>query len=62
MKALVIAFNAHKHLFGFGDRRFFDRYGLKAALERGVLFNILAVLLKGGSTYNLNFTAGKRGL
>ena len=62
MEAFVIAFNAHKHLFGFGDRRFFDRYGLKTALKRGVLFNILAVLLKGGGAYNLNFAAGKRGL
>ena len=35
---------------------------LKTALERCVLFDILAVLLKGGCAYNLNFTAGKRGL
>ena len=62
VEALVIALNAHKHLFCLGKRGFLDRNGLETALQSRVLFDILAVLPKGGSADNLNFTAGKGGL
>ena len=42
--------------------RFADRDGLEAALERGILFYVLAVFLERRRAYHLQLAAGKRGL
>ena len=42
-------------------RRLVDRDGLEAALQRGILFDMLAVLGKGRRADDLNFSAGERG-
>ena len=47
---------------GLGDARFVDVYRLEAALERGVLLDILAVFAEGGRADDLYLAAGKGGL
>ena len=42
-------------------RRLVDRDGLEAALKRGILLDMLAVLGKGRRADDLNFAAGERG-
>jgi len=44
------------------DRRLADVHRLKATLQRGVLFDVLAVLVQGRSADAAQFAAGQRGL
>ena len=44
------------------DVRLVDRHGLEAALQRGVLFDVLAVLVEGGGADDLNLAPGQGGL
>jgi len=59
---LVIFLDAHQHTDGVLHRRFLDAHRLKTAFQRGILFNIFAVLRKGCGADHLNFSAGKRRL
>ena len=47
---------------GQGHGWLVDLHGLEAALERGVLFDVLAVLLGGGGTNGLEFPSSQHGL
>src|SRR5690625_4283709 len=49
-------------LDGVQDRRLVDLDRLEPALERGVLFHVLAVLVQRGGTDRLQLTAGEHGL
>ena len=62
MEGLVVRADAFQNLGGLRDRRFADVHRLEAALERGVLFDILAVLLEGGRADDLDVAARERGL
>ena len=59
---LVVFLNAPQHLDGVLNGRLSHLHGLEAPLQRSILFNVLAVLVKGRSTNDLNFSAGKRRL
>ncbi len=62
MVIFIILFDAQQHFVGVVNRGFFHLDGLEAAFECGILFNVFAVLVKGGCADNLNFSAGKRRL
>ena len=49
-------------LDGHGDRRLLDLHRLKAALESGVFFDVLAVLVDRGRPDGLELAAGEHGL
>ena len=59
---LVIFFDAPQHGDGILNGRLSHLHGLEAPLQRSILFNVFAVLVKGRSTNDLNFSAGKRRL
>src|SRR5690606_32172163 len=59
---LVAVAQALEDLDRVRDRGLVDLDRLEAALERGVLFDVLAVLLEGGRTDRLQFAAGQHGL
>ena len=57
----VVDAHALDNLDGFQDRGFLDLDGLKAALQRGIFFDILAVLGKRRRADDLHLPAGERG-
>src|SRR5690625_5218453 len=59
---LVAATQTLEDLHGVGDRGLIDLDRLEAALEGGVLLDVLAVLLEGGGADGLQLTAGQHGL
>ena len=61
MEFLVIVLDALKHLYAFFDRRLSHGNRLETALKRGILLDILAILVKSGSTYNPYLSARERG-
>ena len=62
MVLLVVALDAVHHGQRIGHAGLFHPHGLEAALQRLILLDILAVLVEGGGTDDLNFTAGEGGL
>ena len=62
MKLFIIMADAFEDFKRIVHRRLSDRDRLKAALQCGVLFNILAVLCKRCGADDLNLAAGKRRL
>ena len=62
VEGLVVRADALQNLGGLRDRRLADVHRLEAALERGVLFDILAVLLERGRADHLDVAARERGL
>ena len=62
MVRLVFIADAHKYRDCLVLARLADRDGLKAALERGILFDMLTVFFERGCTDDLHLAAGKRGL
>ena len=62
MVRLVFVADAHEYRDRLVLARLADRDGLKAALERGILFDMLAVFFERGCTDDLHLAAGKRGL
>ena len=59
MVALVIALDALHQGNGVGKAGLFHLHGLEAALQRLILFDVLAVLGKGGGADHLNLAAGQ---
>src|SRR5699024_3343747 len=59
---LVAVAQTLEDLHGVGDRGLIDLDRLEAALEGGVLLDVLAVLLEGGGADGLQPTAGQHGL
>ena len=59
MVALVIALDALHQGNGVGKAGLFHLHGLEAALQRLILFDVLAVLGKGGGADHLNLSAGQ---
>ena len=59
VEGLVVRADALQNLGGLGNRRLTDIDRLETALERGVLLDILAVLLERGRADHLNVSAGK---
>ena len=59
---LIVALDTPEDVLGLGQGGLVDDHRLEAALQSGVLFNILAVLLEGGGTDHLNLTTGQGGL
>ena len=59
---LVAVAQALEHLDGVRDRRLGDLDRLEAALERGVLLEVLAVLVEGGRADGLQLAAGQHRL
>ena len=53
VKALVVALDTAQYLDRSLNRRLLEYDGLKAALKRRVLLDVLAVLGKGGRAYDL---------
>ena len=62
MEDLIALFQAAEDGDGVLHRRLVDLNGLEAALERGVLFDILAVLVKRGRTDAVQLAAGEHRL
>ena len=62
MVALVVFADALEHLGGLLDGRLYDGDRLETALQRGILLDVLAVLLEGCRTDHLDLAAGQRGL
>ena len=62
MEDLIALFQAAEDGDGVLHRRLIDLNGLEAALKRGVLFDILAVLVKRGRTDAVQLAAGKHRL
>ena len=62
VEGLVVRADALENLGGLRDRRLADVHRLEAALERSVLFDILAVLLERGRADHLDVAARERGL
>ena len=62
MECLIIVADAADDGDGLLNGRLSDGDGLEAALERGVLFDMLAVLVEGRCADDLNFAARERGL
>ncbi len=59
---LVPVAQALQDLDGVGERRLVDLHRLEAALERGVLLEVLAVLVERGGADGLQLTAGEHRL
>ena len=59
---LVAVAQALQDVDGHRDRRLLDLDGLEAALERGVLLDVLAVLVDGGRADGLQLAAGQHRL
>ena len=59
---LVLRTQAFQDQNRFFDRRRFDFHGLEAAFQRGVLFDVLAILVQRGRADALQFAAAKRRL
>ena len=59
---LIIVRDAAHDGDGLLDRRLVDRHGLEPALERGVLFDVLAVFVERRRTDDLDLAARERGL
>src|SRR5438270_4666218 len=59
---LVSVADALEDVDGVGDRRLVDRDGLEAALEGGVLLQVLAVLVERRGADGLQLAAGEHGL
>ncbi len=62
MVRLVAVAQALQDLDGVSDRGLVDLHGLEAAFERGVLLEMLAVLVECGRADGLQFTAGEHRL
>ena len=62
MEDLIALFQAAEDGDGVLDRRLIDLHGLEAALERGVLFDILAVLVERRGTDAVQLAAGEHRL
>jgi len=62
MVLLVVALDAVHHGQRVGHAGLLHPHGLEAAFQRLILFNVLAVLVEGGGTDDLNFSAGEGGL
>ena len=62
MVLLVVVLDAVHHSKGIGHAGFFHPHGLETAFQRLILLDILAVLVEGGGTDDLNFTTGEGGL
>ena len=58
----IIVLYVVKNLQRFLGRCLLNNYFLEPALQCSVLFNILAVFIKGGRSNALNLTTGKGGL
>ena len=56
---LVIALDAVHHSDGIGHTGFLHPHGLEAALQCLILLDVLAVLVEGGGTDDLNFPTGQ---
>ena len=59
---LVAVAETLQDLDGVAERRLLDLDGLEAALEGGVLLQVLAVLVEGGGADGLQLAAGQHGL
>ena len=59
---LIVMGNSADDIHGLLDGRLVHRDGLEAPLQGRILFNVLAVLIEGGSANDLNLTPGKGGL
>ena len=62
VKFLIIVLDAAQHLHCFVNRRFIDGYGLETTFESRILFDILAIFVKCGSTNDLHLAARECGL
>src|SRR5262249_12334956 len=62
MMDLVTLFEPAKNGDSVFDVRLAHENDLKATLERGVFFDVLAIFVQGGSADGAQFAAGKRGL
>ena len=62
MELFIVMRNTAQNRDRLFDRRFIDRHGLEAALERRVLFDIFAVLVKRCRADDLNLDAREGGL
>ncbi len=62
MEVLIILSYSKEDVYRVVDRRLGDRYRLETALERGILFYILAVFVEGSRADDLNLAPRKRGL
>ena len=62
MVLLVIALDAVHHGKGVCHAGLLHPHRLEAALQRLILFDVLAVLVEGGGADDLNFSAGEGGL
>ena len=62
VELFIVMRNTAQNRDGLLDRRFIDRHGLEAALERRVLFDILAVLVERCRADDLNLAAREGGL
>ena len=61
MEGLIVRTDALENFGGLRNRRLADIHRLEAALQRGVLFDVLPVLLERGRADHLNIAARKRG-
>ena len=62
MELFVVVSDALQNLQCVLDIRLIYGDRLEAALQRGILFDVLAVLVEGGGADDLNFAAAQRGL
>ena len=62
MELLVVMGDAPQNFQGVLDIGLVDRHRLEAALQCGVLFNVLAILVKGGGADHLNLAPAESGL
>ncbi|SPT55496.1 Protein of uncharacterised function (DUF3170) [Schaalia odontolytica] len=62
MVGLVLGGDTTQDRDGILNRRFADEHLLEAALERRVLFDVLAILVESGRAYHAQLTAGEHGL
>ena len=61
VEGLIVRADTLENLGGLRNRRLADIHRLEAALQRGVLFDVLPVLLERGRADHLNVAARKRG-
>ena len=62
MVVLIILLDALQHLHRVLDGRLIDRYRLEPALQSRILFDVAAVLIKGGGADDLDLAPGQRRL